>query len=203
MRNSSIAKAIKAKEAKKEQKDILVLLEELTLKIRKRANYTFKHSETRSLIAQYLTATIKSIKPTFEGVIYVEESGVQSYYANYFIKICKKAEGNYQDSDISFYIEELHKNCSSVGIHHIAGDLYNTSEYESPLFTNEEDALKFLEFIKEICVMIGYGNILYTISSETLTIFQKFVEANAKPILEFTSPRNRHKITYYSQLINQ
>ena len=98
-------------------------------------------------------------------------------------------------------MEELHFNCSSVGIHHMSGQMTPYECTAKHVFKDAKDVNTFLGEVVEICKVFGYSNILYTISNESCKYLTTFVKENAKEILSFKSKRSSNKITYYSQLI--
>jgi hypothetical protein len=178
-------------------------IEHLKNEIIKCRNYSFKHRFTRNKVEEYLTAVIKNINPDKEFYLYIDELPGTYNYVAYKVNIQYASYSTYS-TEINFNIEELQGNCSSVGVHHVTGHLLK-DEYSRGsthyLFNNKKQIAEFFKEIDKLCFILGYGNILYTISRESNPHFAKHVKENAKLLLSFRSPRNNNLIEYFSNTL--
>lgn len=178
-------------------------IEHLKNEIIKCRNYSFKHRFTRNKVEEYLTAVIKNINPDKEFYLYIDELPGTYNYVAYKVNIQYASYSTYS-TEINFNIEELQGNCSSVGVHHVTGHLLK-DEYSRGsihyLFNNKKQIAEFFKEIDKLCFILGYGNILYTISRESNPYFAKHVKENAKLLLSFRSPRNNNLIEYFSNTL--
>lgn len=178
-------------------------IERLKNEIIKCRNYSFKHRFTRNKVEEYLTAVIKNINPDKEFYLYIDELPGTYNYVAYKVNIQYASYSTYS-TEINFNIEELQGNCSSVGVHHVTGHLLK-DEYSRGsihyLFNNKKQIAEFFKEIDKLCFILGYGNILYTISRESNPYFAKHVKENAKLLLSFRSPRNNNLIEYFSNTL--
>jgi hypothetical protein len=130
-----------------------------------------------------------------------------AHYASYRIIIFDYNEDTtkgYNKTHMSFKMEELHSNCSSIGIHHFDGHIIpDNSIYSnnSPAFDSVDKFKMFLAEIEELAAVFGYTNIFYTTSSESVKCFREYVEATATKIDSFTNKRSHRVINYYSKRI--
>ena len=111
---------------------------------------------------------------------------------------------NYTRLSLSFKIEELHSNCSSVGIHHFSGPFIRTRDTystEVTLFENQQTFEKFMVYLEELILIMNYSNILYTISNESNKALSEFVSKTAKEIDRFKNKRSTREIVYYSKRV--
>ena len=183
--------------------DNITEIERLIEEIIKCRNYSFKHRFTRNKVEEYLTAVIKNINPNKEVYLYIEELPGHYNYVAYKVNIQYVPTSSYS-TEISFNIEELQGNCSSVGVHHVSGYILKdeySRESSRYLFETKKQVADFFKEIDKLCFILGYGNILYTISRESNTHFAEHVKQNAKLILSFRSPRNNNLIEYFSNTL--
>jgi hypothetical protein len=179
-------------------------LDAISTRIKRRMGGMARTRLTRKMVEEYLTCVIKHLEPNKKFKLFIEESQGSYNFVNYTINILINENGidqSYGDYSVQFKLEELHSNCSSVGIHHFTQCFVNKYRDTYLLFKDNETFNKFLDKVVELCTMFGYSNILYTLSRESVQSFKEFVEAKAKLILEFKSKRTNNQIKYYSQLI--
>ncbi len=178
-------------------------LDAISTRIKRRMGGMARTRLTRKMVEEYLTCVIKYLEPNKKFKLFIEESLGDYNFMNYTVNILinDNIETSYGDYSIRFKVEELHGNCSSVGIHHFSQDMINAYRDTYLLFKDQDKVNYFLDKVVELCAMFGYTNILYTISRESVQSFKEFVEAKAKLILEFKSKRTNNQIKYYSQLI--
>jgi hypothetical protein len=95
---------------------------------------------------------------------------------------------------ISVTVSELFYNCSSVCISRLNSDHDLLSCDHSDRFAFTTSYLKILE---ELCDILGYSCILYTVSRESGVNVLKHVKENYKEVHWFTNKRTSNNVQYY------
>lgn len=195
-----VKEVITDEEYNNKRKDLLKKLQKSIYSYRA-TNKIFKRE-----LEDYICFILERLCPKKEVKVFIEEYHKKCNYISYRICInCKRNNAwDYDDYTVKIDIEELHNNCSSVGIHHFNGSIYNYYNYSnsnSYLFSDEKDVKLFLDEMVEICKIAGYSNILYTISNESNKSLEEYAKEKGKEILSFTNKRTKNVVKYYSQLI--
>jgi hypothetical protein len=158
-------------------------------------------------IEAYIDNILKYINGNDKLKSHVSNLHDKAHYASYRIIIFDYNEDTtrgYNATHMSFKMEELHSNCSSIGIHHFDGQIVpDNSMYSNnkPAFDSIDKFKMFLVEIEELAEVFGYSNILYTTSNESIKCFREYVEATSTKIDSFTNKRSQRVINYYSKRI--
>ena len=161
---------------------------------------------TNKLVEAYIDNVINFLRGDFKMKSNVKNLHDSAHYVSYKINIFDynlDLSRSYYTANASFKMEELHSNCSSIGIHHFEGDFApNSNSYgRPPLFKDAETFKVFIVEMEELARIFGYSNILYTISNESDKVFAEYVKATATQIDSFTNKRSQRVISYYSKRI--
>ena len=155
----------------------------------------------------YIDNVINFLRGDFKMKSNVKNLHDSAHYVSYRINIFDynlDLSRSYYTANASFKMEELHSNCSSIGIHHFDGNftpnpsLYNNQQ---AIFDSPDKFKLFIAEMEELARIFGYSNILYTISNESDKVFAEYVKATATQIDSFTNKRSQRVISYYSKRI--
>jgi hypothetical protein len=158
-------------------------------------------------VEAYIDNVINFLRGDFKMKSNVKNLHDSAHYASYRINIFDynlDLTRGYHVANVSFKMEELHMNCSSIGIHHFDGNFApNAGMYgnQEAIFNSSDKFKLFLVEMEELARIFGYSNILYTVSNESNKDFKSYVEATATKIDSFTNKRSQRVINYYSKRI--
>jgi len=107
---------------------------------------------------------------------------------------------------ISFNIQELYNNCSSVVIHHFGGSNLVSAQGSfsyTGLFNTQDDYNLFMIAIETLLSKVaGYTNMFYNPASVSEPSFLDYCKTQCKLIDTFFNKRNTSTIYYYSKRLS-
>jgi hypothetical protein len=158
-------------------------------------------------VEAYIDNVVNFLRGDFKMKSNVKNLHDSAHYVSYRINIFDynlDLTRGYHAANVSFKMEELHMNCSSIGIHHFDSNFSpNAGIYgnQEAIFDSGNKFKLFLAEMEELARIFGYSNILYTISNESNKDFKSYVETTATKIDSFTNKRSQRVINYYSKRI--